>query len=134
MSLDDTVEDNATASIFIRSESGVVYDMNNISGKLRKQLIMEGEMSADSFSGHQNISGKRLKELREAKKEVLDLTSGETLERNTLVVGDLIKFRNIVSEVTDVDPVHGVKIIKEDGKKSKWIHHTKVQKVDVEDN
>src|SRR3990170_4044498 len=126
----DLVEQDEPASVLIDTESKDKIDINNISGKRKARLVMEGEISIDNFLLPSNMPGKQLKELRDRHRSAFDsgikrLTKDAP---NTYQVGELVKYRESVSEVLEVDSNKGVKIRKREGG-TKWVHHTKVEMV-----
>lgn len=126
----DLDDDEPTEKPF-ETESGLRFDANNISGKAKLKLIMEGEASLEDFTTPDNMPGKELRELRARRsggvEAALDRKAQET--KNTFKLGDIVQYKEWRSEVIEVDPKRGVRIHK-GNKPSKWIHHTKVVKAE----
>lgn len=120
----DIDNDNEPASVMVGTSVGNKYDINNLSGKKKKQLIAEGDMSEDAFTAPPNMPGKKLAELRKEKRSN-KVESNPNIE-NTYSVGDIIKFRDLVAEVLKVHAKKGVLITKRDGSKT-WVHHSKIE-------
>jgi len=115
----------------IETTSGSSYDTNNISGAKKAQLIMDGELSMDNFINPPNMPGKKLKAMRDRHREGMESYFKKAAEEtpNEYKVGDIVVYRKEATEVLEVDPERGVKIMKLN-KKGKmveaWVHHTKV--------
>lgn len=120
-------EDQESPSVIVKTSNGGIYDINNISGRRKLELIKDGEMGIDEFIAPDNMPGKKLKELRDAHRSNLGnaLKQGEA---NTFKTGDLVQFKGVATEVTKVDPDKGLLITKKDGTKA-WVHHSKVKPV-----
>lgn len=122
-------EQESPASSMVKTEAGYDIDVNNIPGKRKTQMIMDGELTIDEFNTPPNMPGKKLKALRDAANEKHDKNVEAVSKRkkdsskdNPYQLGDMVKYGNTSSEVKECDPKRGVKIIKADGSLSKWIH------------
>ena len=118
-------DEDAPASVLVKTAKGGQYDINNISGAAKKKLIRAGEIEEDAFNTPDNMPGKKLAELRARKREETK-DNGHPDIPNPYHEGQLVQYREYVSEVVEVDEKKGVKIRKREGGISKWIHHSKV--------
>jgi hypothetical protein len=126
----DPSDPEVPASAMVRTSSGR-YDIHNITGVRKAQLIMEGEVDSDVFISPPNVTGAKLKELRDAHNATMDKAIQNISDvKNEYKKGDLVKYHNIVVEVLDVHDTRGVKITKREGGKV-WVHQSKVEKVEV---
>lgn len=131
MELNRGLDSEPAASIEVTTESGRVIDINNLPGKVKMELIMEGEIDVDRFVTPANMPGKKLAELRAAHKSRLDEAMKAMVEsKNEFATGDFVLYKDITYEVLKTDEERGVLIErKKDGKvKSVWVHHSKVAK------
>lgn len=95
------------------------YDVANMPGRLKYQLIKSGEMSVDRFITPPNMPGKKLKELRDAHRARIEEQFGlmESLqETNPYKVGDMVTYKDLVVEVLEVKGPK-IKITNSEGKK-----------------
>lgn len=111
-------------SIEMRTKSGDLIDINNISGAKRAELISNGEIAADKLVTPANVTGAKLQAIREAARAKREGTT-QTLVDNPFVKGDMVIFRGTQVKVLASDPEKGVKIRNKDGGKV-WVSHTKV--------
>lgn len=112
------------------AKDGMTLDMNNMPGKVRKELILNGTMDEADFICPPNMPGKKLAAMREAfRKNFVDkLDKQIPVSPNQFKVGDLVQHMGFVTEIIDVHK-NGLKYIvrKKDGKKSKWVHASKLK-------
>lgn len=137
--------DDSPAENFAKTLSGKTVDLNNLPGKVRQELIDEGEMSIESFVSPANMPGKKLKEMRERfAKNIEDQRKKSNAAKGIkdtedaildFKVGELIIFKEISYEVKGVDPVKGLKITKDtdNGPKNVWVQPINVKKVEIDD-
>jgi hypothetical protein len=118
--------------------AGNAYDLSNISGKAKQRLIQEGKIPAANFIGGDNLPGKVIAEMRAKEKVNTDKLEKELQKKaeeelikqeNVYKVGDTVVFRKYASQILEVHPKKGLKLKLREGRKSKWIHHSKVQPV-----
>jgi hypothetical protein len=122
-------DEDGPATVMAETSKGRAIDINNVSGKRKVALIESGELSIDSFMTPGNMSGKRLKELREAHRERFEKDDKD--KPNPYVVGNLVKYEGFVSEVLDVD---GRKIkVRKANNKTSWVTFSKVEAVKPEE-
>lgn len=123
-------DEDEPASVIVSTHTGGKYDINNITGKRKIQLITEGEIKEEAFDTPPNMPGKKLKEYREnlAKSRKANADAVEEDTPNDFNVGDLVKFDGHVSEVVKVHEKKGVLIHKREGGKM-WVRHSKVEAV-----
>lgn len=134
MSFHDVDDEETPASVMVKTPEGRVIDINNISGLAKAKLIMEGEFTQDQFTTPDNMPGKKLAALRASKNVNIQKGIDEISKdkKNKFKVGDIVRFKNNVSEVLEIDD-NRVKIARVDGKII-WIHHTKAELMDQNDN
>lgn len=124
--------ENTSASTIVRTSVGGRYDINNITGIMKKRLIEEGEVSPDVFTAPDNIPGKKLAALRAA----ADTSRAKSVAR-AFKVGDIVRYRKVNCEILKVHSKKGVKIRTRDGKSSGWLSFSEVKpftnKENVED-
>lgn len=131
MELNRGLDPDPAASIEVSTESGRIIDINNIPGKVKQELIQEGELDVDRFIMPANMPGKKLKELREAHRQRLEDSMKQlTTTANEFKVGDFILYKDLTYEVLKTDDEKGVmfEMKKPKGKKYVWVHHSKVAK------
>jgi hypothetical protein len=119
------MSEEAKVTMMVSVAGGARYDINNLPGVIRDQLIQEGKLAAERFNVQDNVPGvnrKPVAKVEDAKENV-----------NTYQVGDTVIFRKHASEVLEAHPKKGLKIRLKEGKKSKWIHFSKVQEVRVKE-
>lgn len=124
--------EDTPASTIVRTSLGNTYDINNITGAMKKKLIEAGEVSPDTFIVPDNIPGRKLAELR---------AEINTKQAKSIVkpfkIGDIVVYRKTNCEVLKVHSKKGVKIRTRDGKSSGWLSFSEVKpfanKENVED-
>lgn len=126
----ETDDSEATGSMVVESASGVKYDVSNISGARKRQLIMDGEIGIDVFVSPPNMPGKKLAAMRAAHAaSVQSGIDGEVkkakIKVNPFATGDLVEHKGHVSEVLEVTDKGVLKLIGKKGQK-KMVHFTKV--------
>lgn len=114
-------------SVIMRTEDGQ-FDLRNLPGRIRRRLIITGQVKAEQFATPANMPGAKLKALREEQKARSDeegIIEGSELT-NPYKVGDIISWKNKVYEVLEVNE-NKVKFEKEPGK-NVWVPYAKVEK------
>lgn len=106
--------------------AGSKYDINNMPGVVRNRLIMEGEVTADDFITPPNMPGAKLKALRDEHRSRVEasIRGMEGNKKNTYEVGDIVIYKNIQTEVLEIDD-NKLVIMNDKGKKVK-VSFTKV--------
>jgi hypothetical protein len=124
--------DSDTASIEVQTPSGDKFDINNISGKRKALLVMEGQIKADAFVAPPNVGGKKLRQLRESHNQNIENRIAEMNDStdNPYKIGNLVEHKGVVLEVQKIHPEKGVLLPKAEGGKM-WVHHTKVKLADL---
>ena len=129
--------DEQPAVLIANTSTGERYDLNNISGIRKAQLMRDGEADLNTFAGYgDNISGVRKKALLDAQNGLIEEIKQQLPDiPNVYKVGDTVKFKNLMTEILEVDASEGVKIRRSNGVISKWIHHsdTRLEKMNPKD-
>jgi hypothetical protein len=112
---------DSEASVIVETPTGEKYDINNISGKAKKQLIDAGKIKSDAFVGGPNIPGKVLAKMRAEHAE--RMAKEEKRKPPAITAGELVKHKGHVREVVEVDNEKNRIAYKKDpkGKKLTWV-------------
>jgi hypothetical protein len=130
----DDIED--PVSVVVRVNSGQTYDLKNLPGAKRKQLIDAGEISIDKFVQADNMPGYKLKLMRDRFK----INNPQLAESNTSVAeiditklqkGDLVSYKNIVTPVKDINMKKNLVNIDIKGKIKGWVSINKLKPVNI---
>jgi len=124
------------ASVMLTINSGQNYDIKNLPGFKRKQLIENGEASIDSFVQADNMPGYKLKKMRDRFRENNNLVDSSIpfVDIKTLTVDSLVSYRNIVTEAKKINVEKGLVYIKIKGKKEGWVKVEKLKPVIIPPN
>ena len=117
------MSEGAKVTMMVSVAGGARYDINNLPGVIRDQLIKEGKLAAERFNVQDNVPGVNRKPVAEVEVKEENI--------NGYQVGDTIIFRKHASEILETHPKKGLKIRLKEGKISKWIHYSKVKEVRV---
>jgi hypothetical protein len=122
------------ATVIITSVSGQGYDIKNIPGFKRKQLIDSGDITVESFVQADNMPGAKLKKMRDAFKSnnniVPDDKSTPLIDINTLEIGGLVSYRKFVTEIRKINIEKGLVNINYNGKVV-WVNVAKLKSVNI---
>lgn len=118
-------EPEEPASIMIEAHSGF-YDINNMPGYKRKQLIESGAVSIDRFTQADNVPGHKLKKMRDALKKNLGFkvkeSSSSIIDITTLEIGGLVSYKNTAVEIKELDIKKGKVYINVKGLHKGWVN------------
>ena len=118
-------DDNEPASVIVHSIRGEGYDIKNLPGFKRKQLIESGDITIDSFVQADNMPGAKLKALRDkfrANNNIAPNTKPTTpIDINTLQVGTLVMYKKIVTEVKKIDLKKNRVLVNNKENKGVWV-------------
>jgi len=95
-------QDHPTSSLATTAISGQIVDLQNITGKKKLELIMNGEMGIDQFVTPANMVGSKLKVLREAHRAKVEEQIAK-VKGQDFKVGDFVTFKGKSYEVLKVD-------------------------------
>lgn len=130
---EDDQEEPATVLVTVNGNQN--YDIKNLPGFKRKQLIESGQLSIDSFIKADNIPGYKLKLMRERFKANNGLVAGNkpepTIDITKLSVGDLVSYKNTVTEVKEINLTKNSVYIDIKGKKKGWVNISKLKPVTI---
>ena len=123
------------ASVMVTSTQGQGFDIKNIPGFKRKQLIDSGQINLTSFVMEDNMPGAKLKKLRDAFKLNNSMTQGapsiSLIDITSLEEGSLVSYRNTVTEVKKINVEKGLVYINLKGNKKGWINVAKLKAVTI---
>lgn len=131
-------EKEEPASVIVTNVRGEGYDIKNIPGFKRKQLIESGDISIESFVQADNMPGSKLKKLRDRFKLSNNMGTRDSnsaskalLDINDLTVGSLVTYRKVVTEVKKINVKKGLVYINIKGTKDGWIGIDKLKPVNI---
>lgn len=122
-------EKEEPASVIVQNIRGEGYDIKNIPGIKRQQLINSGDISIESFVQADNVPGAKLQKLRDRFKKSNNLeadTKSDTkpktpIDINKLEVGSLVMYKKIVTEVKKIDLTKGRVLVNNKENKGVWV-------------
>lgn len=126
------------ATVIVTNFRGEHYDIKNIPGFKRKQLIDSGDISIESFVQADNMPGAKLKKLRDRFKKSNNIMSDTkpviSIDINKLELGSLVMYRKVVTEVKKIDVKKGKVLVKNRENKDVWVPVSNLKVVDTPDN
>lgn len=122
MSFIEDDDEDAPASTIVRTSLGGVFDIKNISGRMKKQLTDSGEVSHDAFVAPDNMPGKMLAQLRAE----ADTRRAKEVAKQ-FKIGDIVTYRKGNYEVLKVHSKKGVKIRTKKNEVSGWLSFSEVK-------
>jgi len=117
-------KDDDPASVIVTNIRGEGYDIKNIPGFKRKQLIDSGEITVESFVQADNMPGAKLQKLRERFKKsnkMLSTKPTTPIDISKLLVGSLVSYRKTVTEVRKIDVKKNRVLINNKENKGIWV-------------
>ena len=119
-------DDDDPASVIVTNIRGEGYDIKNIPGFKRKQLIDDGDISVESFVQADNMPGAKLKKMRDKFKKSNPTLAPSTkpttsININTLQIGSLVSYKKIVTEVKKIDLDKGRVLVNNKENKGVWV-------------
>jgi hypothetical protein len=122
------------AAVLVASVNGQEYDIRNIPGFKRKQLIDSGAIKLESFVQADNMPGAKLKKMRDRFKLSNNMTTGDKpvseIDITTLEVGTLVEYRKVATEVKKINVKKELVSISHGGK-TIWVNVAKLKPVDI---
>lgn len=126
-------EEEEPASVMVHIQGGE-YDIKNLPGYKRKQLIESGQATVGTFIQADNMPGYKLKAMRDRLAGNLGLKekkSDAITDISTLEEGSLVKFKKHVTEVKKLNPEKNLVYIDIKGVKKGWIGIEKLKAVNI---
>src|SRR6266496_1224126 len=129
-------EKDELVSVIVTNVHGEGYDIKNIPGFKRKQLIDSGDITLESFVQADNMPGAKLKSIRDKFKSNNNMTTGDAnttpeIDINNLEVGSLVMYKKVVTEVKKINVEKGLVYISLQGGKNGWINVVKLKVVNI---
>lgn len=114
------------------AEGGRVVDINNISGRVKAEMIMNGELDVDRFIAPPNMPGQRLKELRNKHRDNVLKDVNKIVKQakvsHEFSVGETVLYKGYQTEITTVSKSgEKVKVRKKNGNESNWVYINKIK-------